>query len=543
MMMKKFLLLLFPMLLLTTCTEPVVETFGNIAGTVTDSRTHNPLAGVSIKLTPTGNSQVTGSNGTFQFDNLEVQEYTISFSKVGYYSLEEKVSVKPGLSSSIQVNLVVKSSIVGTVKDYKTQQFLSGVTVKLSPGGNSMITGEDGSFHFDDLDTQEYTLAFIKTGYNLKEEKVTVRAGANSTIEVVMNESTVSAPLLSILSPSNISVTSVRLNASLSSTGGSQVLQHGFCYSLNHNPTTDDESCLLGATANVGSFSADINGLTAGTTYYCRAFAQNSTGKTYSDEISFTTLLENNGENGDNNDNNENNNDSGNNGNNSSSIAVPSGLKLYYTFDNSDCKDFTDNEIDGVAMNNPSFITDTPNGSGMALSINGNKNQLINIPYNLFKGMDRITISLWIKDFSAGSIISGVESINYDSNQYPKLYLYNNNRIGFDTCGDYYGYSGDLFSSYDYSSIQSGGWHHIVVMYDHPDNHMYTGTGSLYVDGSLIDNTRLSWNDPSRITKVQIGGDGNGTFPYTATMKIDNVRLYGRCLTKNEVKQIYESEK
>ncbi|MBO4560677.1 MAG: carboxypeptidase-like regulatory domain-containing protein [Bacteroidaceae bacterium] len=543
MMMKKFLLLLFPMLFLTTCTEPVVETFGNIAGTVTDSRTHNPLAGVSIKLTPTGNSQVTGSNGTFQFDNLEVQEYTISFSKVGYYSLEEKVSVKPGLSSSIQVNLVVKSSIVGTVKDYKTQQFLSGVTVKLSPGGNSMITGEDGSFHFDDLDTQEYTLAFIKTGYNLKEEKVTVRAGANSTIEVVMNESTVSAPLLSILSPSNISVTSVRLNASLSSTGGSQVQQHGFCYSLNHNPTTDDESYLLGATANVGTFSADINGLTAGTTYYCRAFAQNSTGKTYSDEISFTTLLENNGENGDNNDNNENNNDSGNNGNNSSSIAVPSGLKLYYTFDNSDCKDFTDNEIDGVAMNNPSFIIDTPNGSGMALSINGNKNQLINIPYNLFKGMDRITISLWIKDFSAGSIISGVESINYDSNQYPKLYLYNNNRIGFDTCGDYYGYSGDLFSSYDYSSIQSGGWHHIVVMYDHPDNHMYTGTGSLYVDGSLIDNTRLPWNDPSRITKVQIGGDGNGTFPYTATMKIDNVRLYGRCLTKNEVKQIYESEK
>jgi hypothetical protein len=45
------------------------------------------------------------------------------------------------------------------------------------------------------------------------------------------------------------------------------------------------------------------------------------------------------------------------------------------------------------------------------------------------------------------------------------------------------------------------------------------------------------------VTKVQIGGNGNGTFPVSTSMKIDNVRIYNKGLTKDEVIQIYNSEK
>jgi hypothetical protein len=40
----------------------------------------------------------------------------------------------------------------------------------------------------------------------------------------------------------------------------------------------------------IGTFSLDMSGLTAGTKYYIRAYSHNSTGYSYGDEISFTTV-------------------------------------------------------------------------------------------------------------------------------------------------------------------------------------------------------------------------------------------------------------
>ena len=114
-MKKNLLSLVLPLLLMVSCSEPVVNTFGNIAGTVTDANTLAPLAGVSVKVSPLGYSQVTGNDGAFQFDNLDVQEYTLSFTRAGYEPHEEKVSVKPGVSSSIQVTMRVATVSVPTL--------------------------------------------------------------------------------------------------------------------------------------------------------------------------------------------------------------------------------------------------------------------------------------------------------------------------------------------------------------------------------------------------------------------------------------------
>jgi len=544
--MRRLLLLLIPFLFIVTCSEPVADTFGNIAGTVTDSRSHSPLAGVSIKLSPIGNSQVTGNNGTFQFDNLDVQEYTLSFSKHGYHSHEEKVSVKPGLSSTIQVSLEPMASITGLVLDANTQSLLSGVSVKLSPGGSSLITGNDGTFRFDNLDPQEYALTFTRTGYVSKEERITVRSGQTSTIQVMMTESSVNIPTLMMKNPSNLTKTSVRLHASLTSTGGAQVTQHGFCYGMNHNPTTLDNISSLGIASNVGDYSADISGLSAGTTYYVRAYAQNSAGIAYSDEITITTLSEGNG--GDNGGSNGDDNGGDNGGNNddvdnTDSIAVSGGLKLYYTFDNGDCIDATEYENDGVPVNNPSYITDTSNGSGKAIFLKGDKGQYINIVGNLFSGLRNYSMSFWIKDFSGGSIISGITSGQWSADQWPKLIINSNNRFSFDALGHWYEDTETFFSSYSYSEIQSSGWHHIVLSYIDNSGDAIEGVAYFYVDGTLVDNQSVYWGDPTGVTKVQIGGNGNGTFPVSTSMKIDNVRIYNKGLTKDEVIQIYNSEK
>ena len=95
--------ILFLLVALTSCVPVAVDTFGSISGTVTSSETGAPLSGVTVSLIPPGLSQVTGSNGSFQFDNLDVQEYTVSFTKDDCKPASQKVSVKPGITSSIQM--------------------------------------------------------------------------------------------------------------------------------------------------------------------------------------------------------------------------------------------------------------------------------------------------------------------------------------------------------------------------------------------------------------------------------------------------------
>ena len=81
--MKRIFLILSIILLTCACSEPIVETFGNISGVVRDSRTNEPVEGVKVTLTPTGASQVTDIEGSFLFDNLDPQEFTLMFTKSG----------------------------------------------------------------------------------------------------------------------------------------------------------------------------------------------------------------------------------------------------------------------------------------------------------------------------------------------------------------------------------------------------------------------------------------------------------------------------
>ena len=72
------------------------------------------------------------------------------------------------------------------------------------------------------------------------------------------------------------------------SDGGFAVTERGVCWSVDHNPTINGSHASVGS--GTGSFSYTISGLEANTTYYVRAYATNSVGTAYSDEVSFTTV-------------------------------------------------------------------------------------------------------------------------------------------------------------------------------------------------------------------------------------------------------------
>ncbi|MEI6455299.1 MAG: BACON domain-containing carbohydrate-binding protein [bacterium] len=70
--------------------------------------------------------------------------------------------------------------------------------------------------------------------------------------------------------------------------GGSPVTVRGVCWSTSANPVVSGNHTTDGS--GPGSYTSSIIGLAANTTYYIRAYATNSNGTFYGNELSFTTL-------------------------------------------------------------------------------------------------------------------------------------------------------------------------------------------------------------------------------------------------------------
>jgi len=68
---------------------------------------------------------------------------------------------------------------------------------------------------------------------------------------------------------------------------GTDVISCGVCWSTSQNPTIANSKTMDGT--GVGVFTSYLTGLTANTTYYVRAYATNSKGTSYGNEVSLTT--------------------------------------------------------------------------------------------------------------------------------------------------------------------------------------------------------------------------------------------------------------
>jgi hypothetical protein len=86
---------------------------------------------------------------------------------------------------------------------------------------------------------------------------------------------------------SSLTNTSATSGGNITDDGGANITTRGVCYSINTNPTTADNITNDGN--GTGSFTSNLSGLTTSTTYYVRAYATNSAGTAYGNELSFTT--------------------------------------------------------------------------------------------------------------------------------------------------------------------------------------------------------------------------------------------------------------
>ncbi len=159
---------------------------------------------------------------------------------------------------------------------------LSGTIVSNPAHASAFTFNDDGSFSYTNDGTSSITDNFTYKAYDgtLYSHIVTV------TITITTpNPPTVTTP-----TATSFTKTSATLGANITSDGGAAITKKGVVWSTSAAPTLATCSGSKSATGTTtGIFTVPVSGLTAGTKYYCRGFATNSAGTSYTEDKAFET--------------------------------------------------------------------------------------------------------------------------------------------------------------------------------------------------------------------------------------------------------------
>ena len=188
---------------------------------------------------------------------------------------------------------------------------------------------------------------------------------------------TFSLPTVSTIAISSLSSNSAASGGNVSTDGGTAISSKGICWNTTGSPTISESKTDNGT--GTGSFTASMTGLLPSTTYYVRAYATNSAGTSYGNQVVFTTLF----------------------------WPPLNGLVAYYPF-NGNAVDESGNGLNGV-VNNAVLTADRFGRANSAYSFTDNQD--ITIPNTQDQNLYPISISLWynvseIRDNENGNLFS-----------------------------------------------------------------------------------------------------------------------------------------
>ncbi|GGF13726.1 hypothetical protein GCM10011383_26210 [Hymenobacter cavernae] len=150
--------------------------------------------------------------------------------------------------------------------------------IQLQPS-NGTVNATTVDVRFAPTAAQSYQAAIPVTSSGLSEKLVAV----SGTSTAPVYPATVSTTSLS-----NITTTGATTGGTIEPDGGSPVTVRGVLWAKTPNPVLGTAQTADGAGS--GPFTSSITGLVPGATYYVRAYATNSAGTAYGEELSLTTV-------------------------------------------------------------------------------------------------------------------------------------------------------------------------------------------------------------------------------------------------------------
>lgn len=220
-------------------------------------------------------------------------------------------------------------------------------------------------------------------------------------------------------------------------------------------------------------------------------------------------------------------------------VKLDSGLVAYYPF-NGNADDMSGNKNNPV-YNNATLTSDRLGNEKGAYHFNGKNNymQVRNQPS--LNMAEQMSIALWVKPtgFYSGICSANTLLMKGDSDSKPGIYflrfadLYTGcNKI--DYANEMFQGAPDVFASKPLGKLNQ--WYSLVWVCDN-------NTASLYIDSVLTASVPTSYNSFSNRYDLYIGHLNNPGFPYWFNGDLDEIRIYDRPLTKDEILLLCDKNK
>lgn len=171
-----------------------------------------------------------------------------------------------------------------------------GISTIPGPGGRSDSSVRPGDsqrtetdFYLTPGESRYFTVEFSPTQAQSYSGQITISSSTGTDTYVAVTGNGISLPQISTTSVSDIHAASAICQADLVSTGNLLITARGVVYNTWGDPDLDDGNVLL-SDGQGGSFNCDLNGLIHSSTYYVKAFASNTLGTVYGEELSFSTF-------------------------------------------------------------------------------------------------------------------------------------------------------------------------------------------------------------------------------------------------------------
>jgi len=227
-------------------------------------------------------SKITGlaANTTYYFRSFASNEKTTAYGNEVSYTIKA-----PVLRTKTAIDISYTSAKVGgeLVNDGGLIVSEYGIYWGVFPGissKNSKLIATQKDFYLDLTELENGKTYYYRTF-------VQTNLGVAYGEELSFNTYGYNTPSLTTKLVTNIGTNNATSGGEITFDGGLAITEKGVCWSTAINPTIADNKSMEGA--GTDSFTSKLDGLEDGVTYYVRAYATNSKGSSYGNEVSFTT--------------------------------------------------------------------------------------------------------------------------------------------------------------------------------------------------------------------------------------------------------------
>lgn len=295
-----------------SCKKEDVVVTGSIFGTVTDFATGQPVGNVNVKLRPSGTTALTGSDGSYEFKELDAGNYSLMFSKAEYADLDDDFIVNLEAGKDVRRDVQIRKKIASLqitdmngqpldTLDFGSEESVVIKTFNVFNDGTEVLTCS-ANYECEWITSVTGLENSIPSGQTVpvtvRIDRVALVDGDNTTLmyitsgngsnEIVVKASFLGSAVITTSQATSVTASSATVGGNIADDGGRPVLARGICYGTSQTPTIDGLHTEDGS--GTGTFSHNITDLSSSTTYYARAYATNRNSTYYSSNVvSFTT--------------------------------------------------------------------------------------------------------------------------------------------------------------------------------------------------------------------------------------------------------------